>query len=541
MGFESYFLKFILNLIFIKNVYNYAIYEHSEVLSLRNNYKISLISHLSTNSNIVEIKNKTFYYFNRTETNVENIIKSNCPIVYFENIKEFIDSFKLMQKLSDNISGIIVNNNDSYNFGDLIKNNNENLYIFLYNDKYYNNIIKEKYSIFSVNNTCSIKISILFKIDIISQKISIFLVIFFSLILFSWIFIYKQAKDKKQKLFIHSTILLILILYLIHSIILIIWIYNFNYNDIENNYSIWRLSFFLLRFFSFFIKIIISFCLCMQLNIIELKEHYDIIKESKSPLIHILLIIFALSFEYDETNIQNKNIFTYELFNMFYYLFVVCIFIYRYTKIKNIIYQRIIDSYPERGVDIPSLLIKKSILIKHSYMIILANIFIYLFYLIITFSLRQYKNMKLSVILLHHYDIVFLIGIVAIYFPKKLPMYYIEYSFLEGFSCFKNKNNKDVIIYNKIKYYNSNYDKEEYLLSKNDYDLFLVENPFYDDIQNIGEKDNNDELINNDDLKDINSNGGIGNLNRIKIGYKDNELDYKMYIELKSILSMNKK
>jgi hypothetical protein len=255
----------------------------------------------------------------------------------------------------------------------------------------------------------------------------------------------------------------------------------------------------------------------------------------------MLLILFALSFEYDETNIKNKNIFTFELFNMFYYLFVDCIFIFRYTKIKNIIYQRIIDSYPERGLDIPSLIIKKNILIKHSYMIILTNIAIYLFYLIITFSLYQYKNMKISVLLLHHYDIVFMIGIIIIYFPKKLPMYYIEYSFLEGFSCFKNKNNKDNIFYHKNKYYNCNYDEEEYLLSKNEYDLALVENPFYDDIQNIDEKCNNDNLINNNDIKDINSNGGIGNLNKIKIGYKNNELDDKMYIELKAILSMNKK
>ena len=533
MRFETYFLKYIINLILIKNVFNYAIYEHSEILSFKDNYKISLISHLSTNSNIIEIKNKTFYYFNKSDPNLENIIKNNCPIVYFENVNEFIDSFKLTQRLSNNISGIIINNNGSYDTEDLIKNNNENLYIFLYNDIYYNNTMKEKYSIFSVNNICSIKISILFKSDIASEKISIFFVIFFALTLFSWVFIYKKAKDKKQKLFIHSVILLILILYLIQSIFFILWIYNFNYNDIESNYSIWNLSFFLLRFFSFFVKIIISFCLCMQLNIIELKEHYDIIKESKSPLIHMLLIVFALSFEYDETNIKNKNIFTYEIFIMLYYLFVDCIFIFRYTKIKNIIYQRIIDSYPERGLDIPSLIIKKNILIKHSYMIMLTNIIIYLFYLIITFSLYQYKNMKISVLLLHHYDIVFMIGIIVIYFPKKLPMYYIEYSFLEGFSCFKNKNNKDIIIYNKKKYYNCNYDEEEYLLSKNEYDLFLVENPFYDDIQNIDEKDNNDNLINN--------NGGIGNLNKIKIGCEDNELEDKMYIELKSILSMNKK
>jgi hypothetical protein len=454
MGFETYFLKFILNLILIKNVYNYAIYEHSEILSLKDNYKISLISHLSTNSNIIEIKNKAFYYFNKEEPNLENLIKNRCPIIYFENVNEFINSFNLTQRLSNNISGIIINNNGSYDIDNLIKKNNENLYIFLFDDIYYNNIIKEKYSIFYVNNTCSIKISILFKSDIASEKISIFFVIFFSLIFLSWAFIYKKAKDKNQKLFIHSVILLILILYLIQSIFFIIWIYNFNYNDIERNYSIWSLPFFLLRFFSFFIKIIIAFCLCIQLNIIELKEHYDIIKESKSPLIHILLILFALSFEYDETNIKNKNIFTCELFNMFYYLFVDCIFIFRYTKLKNIIYQRIIDSYPERGLDIPSLIIKKNILIKHSYMIILTNIIIYLFYFIIAFSLYQYKNMKISVLLLHHYDIVFMIGIIIIYFPKKLPMYYIEYSFLEGFSCFKNKNNKELIIYNKKKYYN---------------------------------------------------------------------------------------
>ena len=197
MRFETYFLKYIINLILIKNVFNYAIYEHREILSLKDNYKISLISHLSTNSNIIEINNKTFYYFNKSDPNLENIIKNNCPIVYFENVDQFIDSFKLTQRLSNNISGIIINNNSSHDTEDLIKNNNENLYIFLYNDIYYNNTIKEKYSIFSVNNNCSIKISILFQSDIASEKISIFFVIFFSLILLSWAFIYKKAKDKK--------------------------------------------------------------------------------------------------------------------------------------------------------------------------------------------------------------------------------------------------------------------------------------------------------------------------------------------------------
>jgi hypothetical protein len=295
--------------------------------------------------------------------------------------------------------------------------------------------------------------------------------------------------------------------------------YSFDYDDIKGNYSLPNMLFLFTRFFLFFIKIIIGFSLSYQLNLIELREHYNLIKESKSPLIHVAIIGFILCFESYSSFIDNPNIYisTSEVFNIFYYIFIILVFIYRYSKIKQIIKRRIYVSFPERGLDLPSLLIKNKTLIKHSYILILLNIAIIIIYMCTTFLLYEYKNMKMSILLLHYYDVLFLIGLIIVYFPKKIDDYYIEYSFLEGFDLFKNKSyNKNVIIYRKKQNFFNNDDndnEEESLLIKNDLDLFLIENPNY----------NNNNSINNEDDND-NQNKKFIDLRNIKIGYKYNEL-----------------
>ena len=523
---------FLLYFILIKHVYNYEIYEHSEILILQESYQITLISKLNTNLNSIDINNKTFYYFNKSEPNFENIIKNYYPIIYFENIDEFLEIENNLQKYSKYINAIIINDNNTNYINNI---NIENIFIFLYNDQIYNNIIKEKYLNFNINNTCSIKLTIIFKTDIISKEISLYLIIFFIILLSFWIFIFIKSIIKKQNLFVHSTLLLIIILYLIHSILLMKWMYSFDYDDIEGNYSLPNMLFLFARFFLFFIKIIIGFSLCYQLNLIELREHYNLIKESKSPLIHVAIIGFILCFESYSSFIDNPNIYisTSEVFNIFYYIFIILVFIYRYSKIKQIIKRRIYVSFPERGLDLPSLLIKNKTLIKHSYILILLNIAIIIIYMCTTFLLYEYKNMKMSILLLHYYDVLFLIGLIIVYFPKKIDDYYIEYSFLEGFDLFKNKSyNKNVIIYRKKQNYfnNDNDNEEESLLIKNDLDLFLIENPNY----------NNNNSINNEDDND-NQNKKFIDLRNIKIGYKYNELNEKIYDELKSIININKK
>lgn len=197
-------------------------------------------------------------------------------------------------------------------------------------------------------------------------------------------------------------------------------------------------------------------------------------------------------------------------------------------KIKNIIIKRIINSFHERNPDLSSLLIKKKILNKHCYCLIILNIIIILIYFIITFLLNDYKNMKMSVLLLHYYDILFLIGLIIVYFPMKINNYYIEY----GFIVILNENENDTIIYKNNIYNDDNdYDEEEIIniLIKNDLNLFLVENP-----------DINDYDINNKN-EDENSDKIYLNMKNMKIGYIYKEIDEEMYKEIKSVLSLNQK
>ena len=520
MKFKCYI--FIINFLFFKNVFNYKIYSHSEELIFVQKFNILLISELKTNENIIEIKNKSFYYYNKTKDNFENIILNYTPIIYFENIDDFFESKNMIKKYSNYINSIIINSNNT----NYIKNININsdILIFLYNDNYYNDLIKENYNFFDINNTCNIKIFIKFKIDIILKYVSLSIFIFICLLLLFWAFIYVKSIKQSQNLFVHSILLIIIFLYFIHSILFMRWIYSFNYNNIENNYSLYNYILVFARIFLFFIKILIGFCICIQFNIIELREHYNIINESKSPLIHLMIVAFIICFEHYSSFMKNKNIYisASEIFNFFYYLFFISIFFYRYLNIRKIIDQRVIDAFSNRELGLFSLLIKKNILRKHSYIFISLFAFIIMIYFYITFFLNEYKNRKLAVLLLHYYDIILLIGLIIVYFPFKIDNYYIEYSFLEGFNYFKNKNrNQKEIIY-KSKYINE--DEEEYLLSENDLELFLIENPFYND--NINENEKSDNWL---------------NIKRVKIGYKYNELNDKIYLELKRILSLNQK
>ena len=136
--------------------------------------------------------------------------------------------------------------------------------------------------------------------------------------------------------------------------------------------------------------------------------------------------------------------------------------------------------------------------------------------------------MKMSVLLLHYYDILFLIGLIIVYFPMKINNYYIEYGFIVGL----NENENDTIVCKNNIYNDDNdYDEEEIIniLIKNDLNLFLVENP-----------DINDYDINNKN-EDENSDKKYINMKNMKIGYIYKEIDEEMYKEIKSLLSLNQK
>lgn len=380
--------------------------------------------------------------------------------------------------------------------------------------------------IYIFNNNCSIKISIIFNIDVEAKNISFLILIFITLLLIFWIYIYIKTIINKQNLFVHSIILCVLTLYFLHSILFTKWSYSFNYNNIDSNYSLWNIKFIFIRIFSFLIKLFIGFCICVQFNIIELREHYNLIKDSKSPLFHMMIITFILCFELYSSFINTPNIYisVSEVLNFLYYLFAYIILYYRYSKIRKIINTRIIESYPKRGLDLPSLLIKNKIIIKHFYVTFLLNIIIIMIYLFITFLLQKYKNMKMSILLLHNYDILFLIGLIIVYFPQKINNYYIEYSFLEGFDYFKNKiNNKSFNVYRKFN--PIDYEEEENLLMENGLDISLVENPYFNDnINDYNEENNYKEKFNN-----------------IKVAFITNELNEKIESELKAIISSNNK
>ena len=113
-------------------IYTYDIYEHSEILSFDFNYNITLLSKLIAYSNIIEINNKIFYYYDKNEKNFQNIIVNYSPIIYYEYLDDLINTKNLIEKYSNNISAIIINSDNS-NIVNTI-NNIKDILIFIYNE-----------------------------------------------------------------------------------------------------------------------------------------------------------------------------------------------------------------------------------------------------------------------------------------------------------------------------------------------------------------------------------------------------------------------
>ena len=133
MGTGAGFNVFLYILILINTyIYSYDIYEHSEILSFDFNYNITLLSKLIAYSNIIEINNKIFYYYDKNEKNFQNIIVNYSPIIYYEYLDDLINTKNLIEKYSNNISAIIINSDNS-NIVNTI-NNIKDILIFIYNE-----------------------------------------------------------------------------------------------------------------------------------------------------------------------------------------------------------------------------------------------------------------------------------------------------------------------------------------------------------------------------------------------------------------------
>ena len=284
------------------NIYltkNLIVNSHSEYMTIRNdtgiseNYTLELIHPndkyiLDIDSNLIISSNNVFYYlsYNDTKWKYTIVYSRNVYSIYIENMETFlsvIDDILKERSVNLRIKNIIIGYDSDIDINE-IKGfaDKTNINIFINRQK---EEIRKKYTAYSDRNFCSTFIKFIYSGDVLADNFVIFIFVFIIIYLLFWSFVHHKARKNGKYLFIHSYILTLLIFYLFHSLLLLIISMKKKYEYFnEEIYSGWLYNFF--NFFQFFIKLLPALFSTIQINILELREHYRIIRNSK--VIHVL-------------------------------------------------------------------------------------------------------------------------------------------------------------------------------------------------------------------------------------------------------------
>ena len=458
---------------------NFIATKHSEYLTIKNDkgisekYTLELIfpkksPNLNTESNKIEQNNNLFFFISNNDTKWKDVIiySRKSFIVYVEDFNTFSSIFSDMKDYR--IKQIIIGYNSTIDKNEIsLYSEKTDKAIFINNQK---EEIKKKYLSYSNEIICSTEINILYDGDVIADKFVMFIFIFIILFIGAWIIIHRKARKNSKYLFIHSYILVILIIYFFHSLFYLILVLKNKYKIFdEENFSGALYNFF--NFFQFFTKLLPSLCATMQLNLLELREHYRIIRNSK--VIHVLCvnIFFIISLENDNESLS-------EILNGTLYILVVLSLFYMFIQFKNCIEERMIDGIIDEPEIIPALKYKKKLLYSHTFTVILFVIIYFIILSILRNFFEEYRTIKFIIVLVNYSDLFLTIFLCVIHFPKELPPLFMEQIIMEepdfNINDVENEDFKNIYAYEQI-------DEEQYFEKYNPKEManiVIIENPF---------------------------------------------------------------
>ena len=491
---------------------NFIVYDHSEYISIMDtngkikNYNLEIITpknklYLDLKSNLISYINNLFYYLTKDDVNWKKIItlSRNDFTIYFEDFTTFyskIDEILNEKSVMNRIRQIIIGFNSDSDKNELNIDtypNDINIFINRNSDE-----IKTKYSLFSNSVFCSTYINFNYSGDVYADNFVIFAFCFLIIFIIFWGIIHHKARKNNKYLFVHSYILTVSFFYFFHSLFFLIITMKKKYQYFDE--EIYTGAFYnTFNFFQFFTKLLPALCATIQLNLIELREHYRIIRNSK--VIHILSanIFFVISLENDNQNLS-------EILNeIFYVLIVICLF-YMFIQIKNCLEEKIIDAVIDDPEIIPTLKYKKMLLYVHWFSI-LAFIVVYFFVIsVFKYVFVEYRTLKLIIIMINYSDLFLFFLLCGIYFPRELPPQFIEQIILEPDI---NINNEENDYFENIYAYDQT-DEEKYFENYKVGEManiVIIENPFNEnkiEIEEIEEEEEEEEKEIKDDNKDNN-------------------------------------
>ena len=429
---------------------------------------------LNEESNEIVYSNNIFYYLSYNDTKWKDIISTyrNLITIYCEDINTYLSKIEEITKhrlFNNKIKNIIIGCDPSFDQSDLILYNQKssvNFYITREKDD-----INKHFFLSTIDGVFStIYFNFYYSGDVIADILVISILFFLFIFIIIWIIIHQKARKNGQYLFIHSYILVILIIYFCHTLLYTIITFKkkYQYFD-EENYSGALYNIF--NFFQFFTKLLPGLCTTIQINLLELREHYRIIRNSK--VIHILSvnIFFIISMENGGENLSLI------LNDLLYIINVICL-IYMFMQFKHCLEEKILDAIIDEPDNVPTLKYKKKLLSLHSLTIIFFVGFYFIIKSIIKLMLREYLTIKFIITFINYSDLLLLFFIIGIYFPKKLPPLFVEPIILE-FDVNENNAVENDYFENIYAYDLTDEEKffEDYKIGESS-DIVIIENPY---------------------------------------------------------------
>ena len=470
-------LKIYLNNSFVVNDYFAYITITNKNTGYSNNYNLEFIDDniiLNEKSSEIIYSNNIFYYLSYNDTKWKDIISTyrNLIIIYCEDVNTYLSKIEEITKhklYNNKIKNIIIGCDPSFDKSDLIlynKKSNVNYYITREKDD-----INKHFFLSTTDNIFStLYFNFYYSGDVIADILVMSILCFLVIFIIIWIFIHQKARKNSQYLFIHSYILFILILYFCHTLLYAIITFKkkYQYFD-EDNYSGALYNIF--NFFQFFTKLLPGLCTTIQINLLELKEHYRIIRNSK--VIHILSvnIFFIISFQNGSENLSLI------LNDLLYISNIICLF-YMFMQFKHCLEEKLLDAIIDEPDSVPTLKYKKKLLFLHSLIIIVFVGFYFIIKYTLKLMFQEYITIKFIITFINYSDLLLLFFIIGIYFPRKLPPQFVEPIILE-FDVNENNAVENDYFENIYAYDLTDEEKffEDYKIGESS-DIVIIENPY---------------------------------------------------------------
>ena len=486
---------------------NYAVSSSLKIINAKDFYIVEiplrLISDLSTSLNGKQYHSfSNFYYL--ADSNFNKTTLKEFTIVYISNTGNLLNIIKkcIEEEFYQKVQFIIIDINfelydKNYTYLGKLLNSYFN-YIFIYDDKNNNYIIKSYFGSISYNYD----INSIMEINQLASKSNFFpyILFFFTLLLlFLWLLIYISSIKKNIKLSVHTKITFDLFFLACYSFCLLKVII------LENSDNIYFILFVIFKIICSCLNfyILMNYDLLIKKNMNFYQKFFTTISFFIFSCGYLLLILYFIygCFYLNEFNPKYNNIYTNIIINLYFFV----LFFNNKLHIKKFVntIRRRLNQY------IFSLNFYLKPIYAHFLFIIIYDMIFIIFNLI-----SNIENFYMQLMVINYTDDCLILVYMTAYYPTIILAKYKFNIFSEWLSDFLNINEEELEriinnIYNIYELSNETNENEFFnSINENEENIIIIENPYL----------NNEDKINDNENVEISILSSQNDFNKINIG-----------------------